>query len=311
MNKEKILISIVTPLFNEESVVDLYYKELTQVIQKLKEYAFEVILIDDGSTDETLNKLLQISKNDQRIRVIELSRNFGKEAALTAGIDLASGEATILMDADLEHSPETIVKMLDEWNKGFDIVLAQREDRSNESIIKRFTTKIFYKLFNRLSDIKIPTDVGEFRLMNRASINAVKSMPERERFMRGILSWVGFKHSIVSFKVETRDKGRTKFSRSKLWNFAIDGLVSFSDIPLRIWSYLGITAMFISLFFIIVIIIRTLLFGQTISGYPTIMVTIVFFGGIQLFSIGIIGEYLSRTYLESKKRPIYIVKKEH
>ena len=147
--------------------------------------------------------------------------------------------------------------------------------------------------------------------MNRASINAVKSMPERERFMRGILSWVGFKHSIVSFKVETRDKGRTKFSRSKLWNFAIDGLVSFSDIPLRIWSYLGITAMFISLFFIIVIIIRTLLFGQTISGYPTIMVTIVFFGGIQLFSIGIIGEYLSRTYLESKKRPIYIVKKEH
>lgn len=311
MNKEKILISIVTPLFNEESVVDLYYKELTQVIQKLKEYAFEVILIDDGSTDETLNKLLQISKNDQRIRVIELSRNFGKEAALTAGIDLASGEATILMDADLEHSPETIVKMLHEWNKGFDIVLAQREDRSNESIIKRFTTKIFYKLFNRLSDIKIPTDVGEFRLMNRASINAVKSMPERERFMRGILSWVGFKHSIVSFKVETRDKGRTKFSRSKLWNFAIDGLVSFSDIPLRIWSYLGITAMFISLFFIIVIIIRTLLFGQTISGYPTIMVTIVFFGGIQLFSIGIIGEYLSRTYLESKKRPIYIVKKEH
>ena len=221
MNKEKILISIVTPLFNEESVVDLYYKELTQVIQKLKEYAFEVILIDDGSTDETLNKLLQISKNDQRIRVIELSRNFGKEAALTAGIDLASGEATILMDADLEHSPETIVKMLHEWNKGFDIVLAQREDRSNESIIKRFTTKIFYKLFNRLSDIKIPTDVGEFRLMNRASINAVKSMPERERFMRGILSWVGFKHSIVSFKVETRDKGRTKFSRSKLWNFAI------------------------------------------------------------------------------------------
>ena len=311
MNKEKILISIVTPLFNEESVVDLYFKELTQVIQKLKEYAFEVILIDDGSTDETLNKLLQISKNDQRIRVIELSRNFGKEAALTAGIDLASGEATILMDADLEHSPETIVKMLDEWNKGFDIVLAQREDRSNESIIKRFTTKIFYKLFNRLSDIKIPTDVGEFRLMNRASINAVKSMPERERFMRGILSWVGFKHSIVSFKVETRDKGRTKFSRSKLWNFAIDGLVSFSDIPLRIWSYLGITAMFISLFFIIVIIIRTLLFGQTISGYPTIMVTIIFFGGIQLFSIGIIGEYLSRTYLESKKRPIYIVKKEH
>ena len=311
MNKEKLLISIVTPFFNEESGVNLYYKELIEVIQGLKEYVFEIILIDDGSTDETLIKLLKISKNDQRIRVIELSRNFGKEAALTAGIDLASGEATILMDADLEHSPKTIVKMLHEWNKGFDIVLAQREDRSNESVIKRFTTKIFYKLFNRLSDIKIPSDVGEFRLMNRTSINAVKSMPERQRFMRGMLSWVGFKHSIVSFKVETRDKGKTKFSRSKLWNFAIDGLVSFSDIPLRIWSYLGFAAMFISLFFIIVIIIRTILFGQTISGYPTIIVTIIFFGGIQLFSIGIIGEYLSRTYIESKRRPIYIIKKEH
>ena len=215
------------------------------------------------------------------------------------------------MDADLEHPPEIIKEMIDAWSEGFDIVLAKREDRSEESMIKKLTSNYFYKLFNNISDTKIIPDVGDFRLMNRVSLNAVKSLQERQRFMKGILSWVGFKHTTIKFRVNKRTKGKTKFSLLKLWQLAIVGIVSFSDAPLRVWSYIGLSTIIISFIWIIAIIYRTLVLGIQATGDPTIMVLIIFFGGLNLFSIGMIGEYLGRTYLESKKRPIYIVRKEH
>ena len=312
MNKEKkTKISIIIPFFNEEESIEKFLKKLNKTTLTLKNYVFEYIFIDDGSTDKTLNKLISITKNEPNIRIIELSRNFGKEAALTAGIDLADSEAAILMDSDLEHPPELIEDMISLWKEGFDIVLAQREDRSDETFIKKQLANSFYKIFNKLSSTKIPPNVGDFRLMNKASIEAVRSMTERQRFMKGILSWVGFKCTTIKFKVETRKEGKTKFSLSKLWKLAIEGIISFSNIPLKIWSYLGFIAMLISFFFIIVIIFRTLFFGVITAGYPSLMVVIIFFGGLQLFSIGILGEYLGRIYLETKERPIYIIRKEH
>ena len=312
MNKEKkTKISIIIPFFNEEESIEKFLKKLNKTTLTLKNYVFEYIFIDDGSTDKTLNKLISITKNEPNIRIIELSRNFGKEAALTAGIDLADSEAAILMDSDLEHPPELIEDMISLWKEGFDIVLAQREDRSDETFIKKQLANSFYKIFNKLSSTKIPPNVGDFRLMNKASIEAVRSMTERQRFMKGILSWVGFKCTTIKFKVETRKGGKTKFSLSKLWKLAIEGIISFSNIPLKIWSYLGFIAMLISFFFIIVIIFRTLFFGVITAGYPSLMVVIIFFGGLQLFSIGILGEYLGRIYLETKERPIYIIRKEY
>ena len=312
MNKEKkTKISIIIPFFNEEESIEKFLKKLNKTTLTLKNYVFEYIFIDDGSTDKTLNKLISITKNEPNIRIIELSRNFGKEAALTAGIDLADSEAAILMDSDLEHPPELIEDMISLWKEGFDIVLAQREDRSDETFIKKQLANSFYKIFNKLSSTKIPPNVGDFRLMNKASIEAVRSMTERQRFMKGILSWVGFKCTTIKFKVETRKEGKTKFSLSKLWKLAIEGIISFSNIPLKIWSYLGFIAMLISFFFIIVIIFRTLFFGVITAGYPSLMVVIIFFGGLQLFSIGILGEYLGRIYLETKERPIYIIRKEY
>jgi len=309
--KKTTKISIITPCFNEEEVIENYYQDLNKAVLSIDEYSFEFIFIDDGSTDNTLEKLVDISKKKENIRVIELSRNFGKEAALTAGIDKSDAEAAIFMDADLEHPPEIIRKMIDSWEQGFDIILAKREDRSEESLIKKFTSNIFYKLFNKISDTQIIPDVGDFRLMNKASLNAVKSLKERQRFMKGILSWVGFKHTTIKFKVNKRSKGESKFSVVKLWKLAVIGIVSFSDTPLRIWSYIGLSTIIISFVWILIIMFRTLFLGIETAGDPALMVVIIFFGGLQLFSIGMIGEYLGRTYLESKKRPIYVIRKEH
>ena len=304
-------ISIIVPCFNEQDVIDSYYNELTLSVSNLNHIQFEFIFIDDGSTDKTLEKLIKLSSNSRHVRIIELSRNFGKEAALTAGIDRCDSDAAIFMDADLEHPPEIIEQMITSWEEGFDIVLAKREDRSEESFIKKFTSNNFYKFFNNISDTKIIPDVGDFRLMNKVSLDAVKSLKERQRFMKGILSWVGFKHTTITFKVNKRSKGRTKFSLFKLWKLAIVGIVSFSDLPLRVWSYIGLSAILISFVWILIISYRTLILGIQATGDPTLMVLIIFFGGLNLFSIGMIGEYLGRTYLESKKRPIYIIRKEY
>jgi len=304
-------LSIVTPFFNEEEGVNAYFDELTKVTRSLVNLKIEYILIDDGSNDNTLDRLLKLEEKGEKVSVLELSRNFGKEAALTAGIDKATGDALIFIDADLEHPPALIKEMVKNWEDGFDVVLAQRKNREKESFIKKFLANSFYKIFNKISSFKLYPDVGEFRLMNRQSVDAVKSLTENQRFMRGIMSWVGFKYTIIKFENQERHSGTTKYSKSGLWRFAIEGIVSFSDMPLRIWTYVGLFFMAISFLYLLHVIYETLFMGQNPAGYPSLLAAIFFFGSLQLISIGIIGEYLGKTFIESKRRPIYLLRNIH
>lgn len=302
------LISIICPFYNESLGVNAFYEALCEVIDLISTCHFEVLCIDDGSRDDTLMLLIGISKKDSRFKVIELSRNFGKEAALTAGINLAKGDAIIPIDSDLQDPPELIPQMIQEWLNGADVVLAKRIDRSTDSYLKRHTANLFYRFFNRISPVPIPEDVGDFRLMNRQSVNAVKALPEHQRFMKGLFSWVGFKTTTIEYARDVRHTGETKFSGWKLWNFAIEGITSFSIAPLKIWTYVGISGALFSLIYGAYILIRTLIHGIDIPGYASILLAILFFGSLQLIGIGVLGEYLGRTYLEVKQRPLYYIR---
>ena len=268
---------------------------------------FEIICVNDGSTDDTFDRLMQEKQQRDHITVINLSRNFGKEAALTAGLAHAAGRAVIPMDADLQDPPELIANMVDYWDKGYDVVLAKRTDRSSDRLSKRITAKWFYKIHNLLSSIFLPADVGDFRLMSRKVVDAVNQLPENQRFMKGIFAWVGFKTATVGYVRETRKGGKTRFNFWKLWNLAIDGVTSFSSAPLRIWLYLGVFTSLLSFLYGCFIIIKTLMFGIDLPGYASIVTIILFLGGIQLIGIGVIGEYIGRMYLETKRRPPYII----
>jgi len=305
------LISIVTPFFNEGAGVLHFHQALTENLDKLTSFDFEVICIDDGSKDDTLTHLLDCSKKDARIIVLELSRNFGKEAAMTAGIDAAKGDCVIPIDADLQDPPSLIPIMLTEWQKGAEVVLAKRIDRSTDTFIKRKTAEMFYQLHNKLSSLKIPENVGDFRLMDRIVVDALKKLPERQRFMKGLFAWVGFNTVTVEYIREARFSGATKFSSWKLWNFAIEGMTSFSLVPLRVWTYIGFFGSVLAIFYASFIIIRTWIFGIDLPGYASLLVVMLFFGSLQLMSLGIIGEYIGRIYFESKQRPLYIIKKQH
>jgi len=303
------LISIVTPFYNEGEGVKLFYRSISKLIDSLSDVRFEVVCVDDGSRDDTLVRLQEIAADDPRFRVIELSRNFGKEAALTAGIDAALGDAVIPMDADLQDPPELISKMIAEWRAGADVVLAKRSDRRVDSFLKRKTAELFYHLHNSLSSITIPENVGDFRLMNRSSVDALKRLPEQQRFMKGLFAWIGFRTKIVEYTRQERAAGDSKFSAWKLWNFAIEGITSFSTIPLRIWTYIGLAVASLTLLYAMFIIGRTLIRGVDVPGYASLLVAVLFLGGLQLISIGLLGEYIGRIYLESKQRPKYIVRK--
>jgi polyisoprenyl-phosphate glycosyltransferase len=269
--------------------------------------SFEIICVNDGSTDDTFDRLMQEKKQRGHITVINLSRNFGKEAALTAGLAHATGQAVIPMDADLQDPPELIADMVDYWDKGYDVVLAKRTDRSSDRLSKRITAKWFYKIHNLLSSILLPADVGDFRLMSRKVVDAVNQLPENQRFMKGIFAWVGFKTATVGYIRENRKAGKTRFNFWKLWNLAIDGVTSFSSAPLRIWLYLGVFTSLLSFLYGCFIIVKTLMFGIDLPGYASIVTIILFLGGIQLIGIGVIGEYIGRMYLETKRRPPYII----
>lgn len=303
------LVSLVCPFFNEESAIDLFYKTLTAVLNPLASYRFEVICIDDGSTDCTLELLIGIAQNDPRFRVVEFSRNFGKEAALSAGIDLAKGEAVIPIDADLQDPPELIPQMLNAWQGGADVVLAKRTNRDSDSYLKKQTAQLFYRFFNYLSPVRIPENVGDFRLMNRQSMDAVKALPEHQRFMKGLFSWIGFKTVTITYSRPARQMGTTKFSGIRLWNFALDGITSFSTVPLKIWTYIGLLGALLSLGYAVFIIVRTLVYGIDVPGYSSLLVAILFLGSLQLISIGVLGEYLGRVYLETKQRPLYLIRR--
>lgn len=308
---KKKSVSIVAPFYNEGEGVVLFWTAIKEIIDAMPAYDFEVICVDDGSRDDTLAKLISIAAQDRRFRVVELSRNFGKEAALTAGIDAASGDAVIPIDADLQDPPELIAEMIAEWEKGAEVVLARRMDRSTDTYMKRKTAELFYRFHNRLSHIKIPENVGDFRLMDRTAVDVLKQLPERQRFMKGLFAWVGFKTTTVDYKRGAREVGTTKFSGWKLWNFALEGITSFSTAPLKLMTYIGGAGTLITLFYALYIVFRTLIHGVDVPGYASLLVAVLFIGSLQLIGIGILGEYVGRIYMETKQRPTYVVRKHH
>lgn len=305
------LVSIVAPFYNEEGSVFRFHEAITRELATLSEFDFELICVNDGSNDNTLVELLECVNQDSRYVVLELSRNFGKEAAMSAGIDEAKGDCVIPIDADLQDPPKLINLMLMEWKNGAEVVLAKRIDRSTDSYAKRTSALMFYRLHNALSNLKIPENVGDFRLMDRVVVDALKRLPERQRFMKGLFAWLGFKTVTVEYAREPRTSGHTKFSGWKLWNFAIEGITSFSLVPLRIWTYIGALGSLFALCYAIFIIVRTWIFGVDVPGYASLLVVVLFFGSLQLMSLGVIGEYIGRIYFESKQRPLYLIRKTH
>ncbi|MDE1892695.1 MAG: glycosyltransferase family 2 protein [Betaproteobacteria bacterium] len=300
-------LSLIVPMHNEAGNIDTLYQRLANVLSPLS-VSWEMICINDGSTDDTLNELLKAQRIYKEICIIDLTRNFGKEAALSAGLDFARGEAAIPIDADLQDPPEIIPQMIELWRKGFEVVLAKRKTRTGDSFVKRNTAQLFYSVINKLSEVDIPQDTGDFRLISRPVIDALKQLPERRRFMKGLFAWVGYKTAEIEYERPERFSGSTKFNYWKLWNFALEGITSFSDAPLKVASYLGIMISLLSFIYAIKIVIDTLLFGNPVKGYPSLIVAILFFSGVQLIALGIIGEYLGRIYAETKQRPIYLVR---
>ena len=309
-NKPK-LISIVAPFYNESEGVDLFYQAITRLMDRLPSYSFEVVCVDDGSRDDTLVRLVALAEKDPRFQVVELSRNFGKESALTAGIDSARGDAIIPIDSDLQDPPELITELVREWEGGAEVVLARRTDRKSDSYLKRKTAELFYVAHNRISDVKMPDNVGDYRLMDKGAVDALKQLPERQRFMKGLFAWIGFRTVTVDYTRNARAAGTSKFSGWKLWNFALEGITSFSVAPLKIWTYVGGIGAIATLFYAIFIILTTLTRGIDVPGYASTLVAVLFFGSVQLISVGMLGEYLGRVYMETKKRPNYIIRKRY
>lgn len=304
------LITIVCPFYNEGPGVSAFYDAMTAEFTQLPGYKFEVVCVDDGSKDDTLARLIDLADKDARFRVVELSRNFGKEAALTAGLDAAHGDAVIPIDADLQDPPALIGRLIKAWEEsGADVVLAKRSDRASDSAAKRFSAAAFYDMHNWVSSIKIPANVGDCRLMTRMVVDALKQLPEKQRFMKGLFAWVGFKTITIEYTREKRFAGTSKFSGWKLWNFALEGITSFSSLPLRIWTYVGMAGALVTLGYGLFIVLRTIIQGVDVPGYASLLVSILFFGSLQLMGLGMLGEYVGRIYMESKRRPTYLVRK--
>ncbi len=300
------LISIVAPCYNESETVDLFVGAIDKILADA-DFVSEIIFVDDGSSDDTRERLSRLAASRDNIRAVVLSRNFGKEAALTAGVDHARGDAVIVMDVDLQDPPELVLDFVRKWRDGYDVVYAAREDRQSDTAAKRATANWFYRLFNKMSAIKIPENAGDYRLMDRRVVEHIKALPERSRFMKGLFAWVGFNSVGVPYVRPERAAGESKFNFWKLWNFAIDGFTSFSTAPLRVWTYFGLLIAVASILYAMVIILQTLIFGIDVPGYASLLVFILFFGSIQMISVGILGEYLARLFAEVKQRPIYIV----
>lgn len=300
-------LSLVVPMFNEEAGVDAFFKAVFGALDKA-DFSIEIITVNDGSRDGTLERLRSWVGRDARVRVLDLSRNFGKDIALCAGIDQARGRAVVPLDADLQDPPDVIFQLVDEWRKGYEVVYARRSDRTSDTLIKQWTAGWFYRFFNRVSQITIPPNTGDFRLMDRCVVDAVKRFPERNRFMKGLFAWVGFHQTEVSYSRPERESGSTSWNYWKLWNFAIDGITSFSTLPLRVWTYVGSLTAFLSIIYAFYLIVRTLMWGVDVPGYASTITAVLVLGGLQLVSLGVLGEYLGRTYLETKQRPLYLVR---
>ncbi|WP_413738986.1 glycosyltransferase family 2 protein [Sodalis sp. RH21] len=302
-------ISLVVPVFNEAEMIPLFYKAVRE-FEPLKQYEVEIVFINDGSKDKTSEIAWAFALADPLVLVLDFTRNFGKEPALFAGLQYATGDAVIPIDVDLQDPIAVIPQLVQKWQEGADIVLAKRSDRMTDSRMKRKTAEWFYKLHNKISSPKIEENVGDFRLMSRQVVDNILLLPERNLFMKGILSWVGGRTVVVEYSRASRVAGESKFNGWKLWNLAIEGITSFSTFPLRIWSYLGLTVALFAFFYAAWMILDKLIWGNSVPGYPSIMTAILFLGGVQLIGIGVLGEYIGRIYMETKKRPRFIIRKK-
>jgi polyisoprenyl-phosphate glycosyltransferase len=304
------VLSVIVPMFNEATNLEPLFGRLVPVVEGLR-VPYEIICVDDGSRDDTFARLVAMRERYPAVKVISLSRNFGKEIALTAGLQHAAGRAAVPIDADLQHPPEIIPRLVEKWREGYEVVYAVRESRETERLGRRVSARAFYWIFKRLSDVPIPKDAGDYRLIDRRVVDAINSMPERSRFMKGIFAWVGFRQTGVSYAVEPRRQGASGWSARRLFHFAVDGLTSFSNFPLIAWGYVGAIIASISLVAGAYFVLRTILYGVDVPGYASLMVAVLFFGGVQLITLGIIGSYVGRIFQEVKRRPLYLVRETH
>lgn len=304
------MLSVVIPFYNESGNIAELFRRLHEV---LSHHApdYEVVCVDDGSRDDTFMRLLAAREHNPRLKLVRLSRNFGKEIALSAGLQHARGEAVVTMDADLQHPPELIAEFLAHWREGYKMVYAARQSAQRETWLHTLFARSFYWFFAKISDLQLPPGAGDFRLLDRRVVDALNAMPERTRFMKGLFAWVGFSQIGVPFVPPERLSGKSGFSLGRLWHFAFDGVAAFSTVPLRVWSLLGLAISAISLAYGGFLVVRTLVYGIDVPGYASLMVSTLFIGGVQLISLGVIGEYLGRVFEEVKRRPLYLVSETH
>lgn len=305
---DRQLVSILVPCYNEEAVLHEFYRRTVQVIDGISRYNFQFMFVNDGSKDHTLDIMRELHEEDSRVSYVDLSRNFGKEIAMIAGIDYLTGDAAIIMDADLQDPPELIPEMISWWEKGYQDVSAKRRSRAGESFFKKWSSHAFYTILQKMSSVPMQRDVGDFRLLDKQCLNALRLMRESQRYTKGLFSWIGFEKKEVLFDRDARAAGKTKWNYWKLLNLAIEGITSFTIAPLRASAFVGCILAFFAILYMLFIVLRTLICGEDVPGYPSLVSIILFIGGIQLFFLGIIGEYLGRVFNESKFRPLYLVK---
>ena len=300
-------VSLLIPAYNEEETLALLYNELNKVLDDIYNYEFEILFVNDGSIDNTLNILRNLRQSDNRVNYISFSRNFGKETAMAAGLDYVTGDAVVILDADLQDPPELIKDMIFYWEKGYDDVYAKRRSREGETWLKKFTSRTYYRLLQKMTKIPIQKDTGDFRLLDRRAVESLKKIREKQRYTKGMFSWIGFNKKEILFDRKPRAAGETKWNYLKLFNLALEGVTSFTTFPLRISTILGILVSIFSILYMFIILIKSIIWKDPVQGYPSMMVTILFLGGVQLISLGIIGEYIGRIFNETKYRPLYII----
>ncbi|MDO8347222.1 MAG: glycosyltransferase family 2 protein [Rugosibacter sp.] len=300
------LLSVVVPAFNEAAVLPHFHDRLSAVLQELPLRA-EIVYVNDGSADATLDVMRTLAAHDGRVALVNLSRNFGKEIALTAGLDHARGEVVVVIDADLQDPPELIAELIRRWREGYDVVYAKRTSRDGESGLKKLTAFAFYRLIQRAGQVRIPQDTGDFRLLSRRAVVALGKLREQHRFMKGLFTWIGYPQVAVPYRRERRYAGDTKWNYWRLWNFALEGITSFTTAPLKLATYFGLVTALVAFAYAVIVVYKTLVFGDPVRGYPSLMVVVLFLGGVQLITIGILGEYIGRMFDETKNRPLYLV----
>ncbi|MCW8276948.1 glycosyltransferase family 2 protein [Pseudomonas sp. PCH199] len=300
-------ISLIVPVFNEEQAIELFYQAVRHELQ-IGDIDVEIVFINDGSADRTAEQITTLAQADDLVMLINFSRNFGKEPALFAGLEYATGDAVIPMDVDLQDPISVIPLLIEQWRKGADVVLAKRRDRNCDSYFKRHSASLFYHLLNRISYTRIEENVGDFRLMDRKVVDVIRALPEHQLFMKGVLSWAGFNTVVVEYERARRVAGSSKFNNWKLWNLALEGVTSFSTVPLRLWTYVGGCVSIFAVLYAVYMVLDKIFNGNSVPGYPSLMTAILFLGGVQLIGIGILGEYIGRIYIEAKHRPRYVVK---